>query len=84
MRIDRRWAAPLGLAVLGLGGVIVAPTAAAACNDSSGTVVCAQGDIRGTNGPPPVAPSRGAWGTWCSTSVCYPGYVGSFGGFGVP
>ncbi|MDX1892331.1 hypothetical protein [Mycolicibacterium sp. 050158] len=61
-----------GLALVG------APEAAADCNDSSGTVVCAQGDIRGTHGAPPVRSSLGSYGTWCSSSACFTG-----GGFGI-
>jgi hypothetical protein len=66
------------LAALGAAAVISAPVAAAACNDSSGTVVCAQGDIRGTNAPPPARGDLGAYGTWCNGNVCFSG-----GGFGI-
>jgi hypothetical protein len=68
----------VGLAVLGTGAVLGAPVATAACNDSSGTVVCAQGDIRGTQGPPPSRGDLGAYGTWCNSNVCFSG-----GGFGI-
>jgi len=77
MRIHRRWAvtvATFGMAAIALVG---APAAAAGCNDSSGTVVCAQGDIRGTDAPPPVQPGLGSYGTWCNDVICFPG--GLFG-----
>ncbi|MDP9167323.1 MAG: hypothetical protein M3O32_14880 [Actinomycetota bacterium] len=73
MRIDPRVVLPVCVVVLGVGGVIGAPAASAGCNDSSGTVVCAQGDIRGTNAPPPVQPGLGSYGTWCNGNVCFPG-----------
>ena len=51
------------------------PVAAADCNDSSGTTVCAQGDIRGTHAPPPSRPDYGfGFGYGCGY-ICY----GSFG-----
>jgi hypothetical protein len=68
----------LVLAVLFVMGVAVvgnAPVAAAGCNDSSGTVVCAQGDIRGTDAPPPIMPELGSYGSWCNASVCFPGNI---------
>ena len=77
MRIHQRWAvtvATFGMAAVALVG---APAAAAGCNDSSGTVVCAQGDIRGTDAPPPVLPGLGSYGTWCNDVICFPG--GLFG-----
>jgi hypothetical protein len=61
------------LAVLGGAGLVGAPAAAAGCNDSSGTVVCAQGDIRGTDAPPPTMPELGSYGSWCNGDVCFPG-----------
>ncbi len=73
-----RLAIPACLVALGAAGLFSAPTAAAGCNDSSGTVVCAQGDIRGTHGPPPARPDLGSYGTWCNGSVCFGG-----GGFGI-
>jgi len=84
MRLNPRLAVSGGIAsgciaALGLAGLVAAPTAAAGCNDSSGTVVCAQGEIRGTSGPPPSAPIQGAWGSWCNSTICYPGYTGGFG-----
>ena len=77
MRIHLRWTvtvATFGMAAVALVG---APAAAAGCNDSSGTVVCAQGDIRGTDAPPPVQPGLGSYGTWCNDVICFPG--GLFG-----
>lgn len=59
------------LFVVGVVGFGNAPVAVAGCNDSSGTVVCAQGDIRGTQGPPPARADLGSWGTWCNGSVCF-------------
>ena len=50
MRMLARLAVPGCLVALGLAGLIAAPVAAADCNDSSGTTVCAQGDIRATDG----------------------------------
>ncbi len=73
MRIDPRVVLPVCVVVLAAGGVIGAPAASAGCNDSSGTVVCAQGDIRGTNAPPPVKPELGSYGAWCNGNVCFPG-----------
>jgi hypothetical protein len=73
MRIDPRVVLPVCVVLLGAAGAIGAPAAAAGCNDSSGTVVCAQGDIRGTNAPPPVQPGLGSYGTWCNGNVCFPG-----------
>lgn len=66
--------ATFGMAAAALVG---APAAVASCNDSSGTVVCAQGDIRGTDAPPPVQPGLGSYGTWCNGVICFPG--GLFG-----
>ena len=77
MRIQDRLTAPVGLAgclaALAVLGVVGAPTAAAGCNPSSGTVVCAQGEIRGTDAPPPVQPGLGPYGSWCNSRVCFPG-----------
>lgn len=74
MRMHRSLAVSACLAVLGVTGALAAPTAAAACNDSSGTTVCAQGDIRGTHGPPPSRPGFGpVWGTWCNSEFCFGG-----------
>jgi hypothetical protein len=59
-------------------GMACAPTAAAGCNDSSGTTVCAQGDIRGTHAPPPArTPVVAIDGSFCSGGFCY----GNFPGF---
>jgi hypothetical protein len=77
MRIRARFAVPVSLVVLG-SGLVGAPVAAADCNVSSGTVVCAQGDIRGTHGSPPARGDLGSYGAFCSSNVCYTG-----GGFGV-
>jgi hypothetical protein len=76
MRIHPRLAAAACLAVLGVVDLLGAPAAAADCNDSSDTTVCAQGDIRGTHGPPAARPTQGPWGSWCNDRICYPGYVG--------
>lgn len=76
MRSKTRLVAPVLLGALVLAGLVSAPTAAAACNDSSGTTVCAQGEVRGTEAPPPAAPTHGAWGTWCSGGACYSNYSG--------
>jgi hypothetical protein len=62
------------LSALALGasaGLVSAPIASATCNDSSGTVVCAQGDIRGTHGSPPSRGELGSWGTFCSSIACF-------------
>jgi len=68
-------AIPGCLVALGLAGLIAAPVAVADCNDSSGTTVCAQGDIRGTHAPPPSRPAYGfGFGYGCGY-ICY----GSFG-----
>jgi hypothetical protein len=68
-------AIPGCLVALGLAGLIAAPVATADCNDSSGTTVCAQGDIRGTHAPPPSRPAYGfGFGYGCGY-ICY----GSFG-----
>ncbi|HYO02549.1 MAG TPA: hypothetical protein VET27_12010 [Mycobacterium sp.] len=64
-------------AALGVAAFAGAPAASAGCNDSSGTVVCAQGDIRGTHAAPPARADLGAWGYWCNGSVCFSG--GRFG-----
>jgi hypothetical protein len=65
------------LVALGLAALISAPVAGADCNDSSGTVVCAQGDIRGTHAPPPARPAYGpGFGYGCGY-LCY----GGGGGF---
>ncbi|BDX34794.1 hypothetical protein TUM20985_53410 [Mycobacterium antarcticum] len=75
----RRYLTPsLGLtmcavASFGVAALVGAPAALAGCNDSSGTVVCAQGDIRGTDAPPPARPDLGSYGTWCNGNVCFPG-----------
>jgi hypothetical protein len=75
MRILVRLAVPGFLVVLGLGGMITAPAAFADCNDSSGTTVCAQGDIRGTDAPPPARPPYAyAFGFGCGY-LCYGGGV---------
>jgi hypothetical protein len=77
MRRLARLAIPGCLVALGLAGLIAAPVAAADCNDSSGTTVCAQGDIRGTHAPPPARPAYPfAFGYGCGY-VCYGGYGGS-------
>jgi hypothetical protein len=77
MHIPPRLALPFCLAGLGAAGFVGAPVAAAGCNDSSGTVVCAQGDIRGTHGTAPARSDLGSWGTWCNDAVCFSG--GRFG-----
>lgn len=59
-------------------GLVGAPAATAGCNDSSGTVVCAQGDIRGTDAPPPTQPEQGSYGSWCNGNVCFPGNILGF------
>ena len=65
------------LAVLGSAGfMIAAPVAGADCNNSSGTTVCSQGEIRGTNAPPPQRPSHGAYGAWCTSTNCFPSNFG--------
>jgi hypothetical protein len=75
MRILTRLAMPACLVALGLAALIAAPVATADCNDSSGTTVCAQGDIRGTHAPPPSRPAYGfGFGYGCGY-ICY----GSFG-----
>lgn len=79
MRVRARLAVLGSLVVLGAAGVGTASPAVAGCNESTGTIVCAQGDIRGTSGKPPAAPIQGAWGSWCSGGICYPGYAGFFG-----
>ncbi len=73
MRMPARLVLPMCLVAVGVTGVAGAPVASAACNDSSGTVVCAQGDVRGTHAPPPVQPDQGSYGTWCNGTVCFPG-----------
>lgn len=73
MRTSRRVALPLFVAVLGTIGVLGAPSASAACNDSSGTVVCAQGDVRGTHGAPPSRGALGSYGSFCTSSACFLG-----------
>ncbi|MEU0497258.1 hypothetical protein [Mycobacterium sp. NPDC006124] len=73
MRIRRRWAVTVVTVGVAAAGLAAAPSAVAGCNDSSGTVVCAQGDIRGTDAPPPVQPGLGSYGTWCNGAVCFPG-----------
>lgn len=76
MQMLARLAVPGCLVALGMAGLIAAPVAAADCNDSSGTVVCAQGDIRGTHAPPPSRPDYPfAFGYGCGY-VCY-GYGGA-------
>jgi hypothetical protein len=73
MRIRVRLAVPGCLVALGLAGLITAPMAAAECNDSSGTTVCAQGDIRGTHAAPPARPPFGyGFGYGCGY-LCYGG-----------
>jgi hypothetical protein len=67
-------AALIPLAVAGAVSVVAAPTAGAGCNDSSGTVVCAQGDIRGTHAPPPGRGTFGPiYGSWCNDQFCFAG-----------
>lgn len=78
MRIHGRLIVVAWLAALGSAGLIAAPVAGADCNDSSGTRVCSQGEIRGTNAPPPVRPTTGAFGTWCTSTNCFGGF-----GFGI-
>jgi uncharacterized membrane protein len=74
-----RLTVPGCLVVLAAAGVVAAPTVAAACNDSSGTIVCAQGDIRGTNAPPPSRADVGPiFGAWCRGGSCFGG-----SGFGI-
>jgi hypothetical protein len=73
MQMHVRLALPVCLVALGAAGLVGAPSAAASCNDSSGTVVCAQGEIRGTNAPPPAMPGLGSYGSWCNGNVCFPG-----------
>ncbi len=79
MRIHPRRAISVSVALVAA-GLVNAPMASAACNDSSGTTVCAQGDIRGTHGPPPAQPELGSYGTWCNANVCFNN--GRFGIFG--
>jgi len=73
MRMPLRWAVTVVTFGVATAGLVAAPAAVAGCNDSSGTVVCAQGDIRGTDAPPPVQPGLGSYGTWCNGAVCFPG-----------
>ncbi|MGH3641205.1 MAG: hypothetical protein ACRDUX_19465 [Mycobacterium sp.] len=55
-------------------GMVFAPAAGAGCNDSSGTIVCAQGDVRGTHAPPPQRPQYGpVYGAWCNGDLCFAG-----------
>jgi hypothetical protein len=75
MRILVRLAMPACLVALGLAGLIAAPVAAADCNDSSGTTVCAQGQIRGTHAAPPARPAYPyEFGYGCGY-LCYGGGV---------
>lgn len=75
MGILVRLALPGLLAVLGWAGLMTAPTALADCNNSSGTTVCAQGDIRGTHARPPARPAYPyAFGYGCGY-ICYGGGV---------
>lgn len=77
MRTFTRLAMPGWLVALGLAGLIAAPVAAADCNDSSGTTVCAQGGIRGTHAPPPSRPDYGfGFGYGCGY-ICYGGFGSS-------
>ena len=77
MRTFTRLAMPGWLVALGVAGLIAAPVAAADCNDSSGTTVCAQGDISGTHALPPSRPDYPfAFGSGCGY-VCYGGYGSS-------
>jgi hypothetical protein len=77
MRILVRLAVPGCLVVLGVAGLIAAPVAAADCNASSGTTVCAQGDIRGTHAAPPARPPYGfGFGYGCGY-ICFGGGGGS-------
>jgi hypothetical protein len=77
MRMLAHLAIPGCLVALGLAGLIAAPVATADCNDSSGTTVCAQGDIRGTHAPPPSRPAYGfAFGYGCGY-ICYGGFGSS-------
>ena len=79
MRIHPQLTVPACLVVLGMAGVVGAPAAAATCNDSSGTTVCAQGEIRGTNAPPPARADFGpVFGAWCNARFCFGG-----SGFGI-
>lgn len=74
MRMHLRWTTTVvTVVVVATAGLGTAPSAVAGCNDSSGTVVCAQGDIRGTDAPPPAMPGLGSYGTWCNGTVCFPG-----------
>ena len=75
MRRHPRLALSACLFLLGVTGRAGAPMAVAGCNDSSGTVVCAQGDIRGTDAPPPIMPGLGSYGSWCNANVCFPGNI---------
>jgi hypothetical protein len=75
MRIFTHLTVPGCLVVLGAAGVIAAPAAVADCNNSSGTTVCAQGDIRGTHAGPPERPAYPfAFGFGCGY-LCYGGGV---------
>jgi hypothetical protein len=76
MGMHQRLAVSVCVTALAVAGLLGAPSAAADCNDSSDTTVCAQGDIRGTHAGPPASPTQGAWGTWCNGRVCFPGYGG--------
>ncbi len=78
MRLPLPAVLTLLVGVLGTAGLLGAPSASAACNDSSGTVVCAQGDVRGTHGAPPSRGTLGSYGSFCTNSACFLG-----GGLGV-
>lgn len=75
-RVVLGWLVLGWLAVLAAAGLSVAPVAGADCNNSSGTTVCSQGEIRGTDAGPPQRPIRGAYGTWCNDTGCFPSNFG--------
>lgn len=73
MRIRHRLACLGGLLALGTVALVSTPVAAADCNNSSGTTVCAQGDVRGTHAGPPARPAYGpGFGYGCGY-LCYGG-----------
>ncbi|MGY4709587.1 hypothetical protein ACXDF8_08550 [Mycolicibacterium sp. CBM1] len=49
---DHRWTAALVCAGVGAGGLLTAPAAQADCVSGGGSTVCAQGEVRGADGPP--------------------------------
>jgi hypothetical protein len=73
MRVRFRLASLGGVIALMAAGLVGAPVTAADCNNSSGTTVCAQGDVRGTHAPPPARPAYGpGFGFGCGY-LCYGG-----------